>query len=269
MNIGIVGLGLIGGSFAKSIKEKTQHRVYGANRTRSVVLAAKMIGAVDDALDEQSLPLCDVVIISTYPAAVVEYIRANRERFKDGAIVVDCSGVKRALCGEIHAIAEGARFTFVGGHPMAGTQYSGLGASSAHLFDKATMLLTPYDETPISVREQARDFFLEAGFKKVHFTTPGEHDRKIAYTSQLPHIISNAYVKSPADKDCADLAAGSYRDLTRVAKLNAPMWTELFLANADNLGAELRGLIANLMEYADALDAGDAAALEALMRSEG
>jgi len=268
MNIGIVGLGLIGGSMAKAVKARTRHTVFGANRSPATLQAAMLAGAVDRVLDERTLPLCDFVVISTYPAAAIEYIKANLDRFKPDSIVVDCSGVKRAICGPLHEVVRGRDFTFIGGHPMAGNEHSGFGASDAHLYDRAVMLLTPYDETPIPVRQRARDFFLETGFKRVHFTAPDVHDREIAYTSQLPHIISNAYAKSPTSDGCEDFAAGSYRDLTRVAKLNAPMWAELFLENADNLTRELDGLAGRLRAYSDAIKAGDQAALEAVMREE-
>jgi len=267
MNVGIVGLGLIGGSLAKAIKAQTEHTVYGYNRTEGSLYAAELYQAVDDRLTEQTLPLCDLVIVCTPLEASIAYIKDHAEKFKAGALVVDCCGVKRAICARLHELAESSDFTFIGGHPMAGKAVGGFKASSASLFKGASMILTPYPETSIALREQARDFFLALGFKKVHFTTPDIHDAKIAFTSQLAHVISNAYAKSPSVAGCDDISAGSYRDMMRVSKFDAAMWVELFSENRDNLMGELDGLIGHLSAFQRALDENNTGLMRDLLQA--
>lgn len=266
MNIGVVGLGLIGGSLAKAFCANTEHSVFGFDIAKSEIYAALLVDAIHAPLDEQSIGSCDVIILCTYPQGVVQYVTGNAALIKQGALVVDCSGVKREICEQCEPIARAHGFEFVGGHPMAGRQFSGFGASVTNLFDGATMILTPHEETSIATRETARDLFLSAGFGKVHFTSPDEHDKKVAFTSQLAHVVSNAYIKSPTLIGCEDLAAGSFRDMTRVARLNAPMWTQLFLENADYLNQELSGLIEHLVEYQQAIAQKDYNRLEALLK---
>ena len=252
MKIGIVGLGLIGGSFARAIKEMTDHVVLGFDINDSAFLAAKMVGAVDGPLDASSLGECDVLIISTYPAAAVDFIKNNEKRFKHGAVVVDCCGTKRYICEKIGSNV-GRDHVFVGGHPMAGTQQWGFEHSRASMFKNGSMILTPDGTTDILTLEKLKSFFASVGFSDVVFTTPEEHDARIAFTSQLPHVISNAYVKSPRAVEHRGFSAGSYKDMTRISKLNVEMWTELFLENADNLSAEIDLLAANLAKYSEAI----------------
>ena len=263
MNIAVIGLGLIGGSMAKSFKARTEHRIFGYNRSSNALFAALAYQAIDEPLKEDATQDMDCVILCAYPEAVVEFVKSHE--FKRGALVVDCCGVKRGICEELRQTAAERGYDFIGGHPMAGKQYSGFKASSAHLFDDAAMILTPYDETPLDTRARARDLFLQAGFKRVHFTTPEEHDRVIAYTSQLAHIVSNAYAKSPTFGDAGDISAGSFRDMTRVAKVNAGMWTELFFDNSDNLLRELDFLIERLKEYSGALAKNDPREMKRLL----
>lgn len=257
MNIGIVGLGLIGGSMARAIKEMTEHKVYGYDIQESTMLAAKLVGAVDATLDDTTLPLCDIVIVSLYPQAIVDYITVNAKIFKKGCIVIDCGGIKRVVCDALNPLAEENSFTFIGGHPMAGTHFWGFDSSRPSLFKGASMILTPQGNSEIETLEKIKGFFLSIGFGDITFTTPEDHDRIIAYTSQLAHIVSNAYVKSPTVIDRKGFSAGSYKDMTRVAKLNEKMWTELFLGNKDNLVSEIDVLINNLQQYKTALEDAD------------
>ena len=265
MNIGIIGLGLIGGSMAKSFKSRTDYKIYAYDINKSEIYAALLYGAIDCELQKKDINLCDVIIVCTYPKAIIDFVKENAENFKEDALIIDCCGVKHEICEKLYKTMTNNKFNFIGGHPMAGKQYSGFKSSSKHLFKDACMILTPYDETSIEVRERARDLFLEAGFKKVHFTTPEEHDKKIAYTSQLAHVVSNAYIKSPTSKDCKDISAGSYRDMIRVAKLNAPMWTELFLQNDNYLIKEIDLLIEHLKEYSEAIKNKDSKELISLL----
>ena len=266
MVIGVVGLGLIGGSMAKALKENTKHTVLGYDIKLSEIYAAELVGSVDGALGDENIGECDFVIVAAYPQGVIDFVKNNAKKFKKGAIVIDCGGTKRVVCRELYPVADENGFEFIGGHPMAGTQFSGFRHSRANLYKGATMLLAPQDKTSIEIREKARDLFLEMGFGRVQFTTPEQHDRVIGYTSQLPHIISNAYVKSPNALDQRGFSAGSYKDLSRVARLNEPMWTELFLENRENIIFEIDALIENLKQYSDAIKANDADALIALLR---
>ena len=251
---------------AKALKENTKHTVLGYDIKLSEIYAAELVGSVDGALGDENIGECDFVIVAAYPQGVIDFVKNNAKKFKKGAIVIDCGGTKRVVCRELYPVADENGFEFIGGHPMAGTQFSGFRHSRANLYKGATMLLAPQDKTSIETREKARDLFLETGFGRVQFTTPEQHDRVIGYTSQLPHIISNAYVKSPNALDQRGFSAGSYKDLSRVARLNEPMWTELFLENRENIIFEIDTLIENLKQYSDAIKANDADALIALLR---
>ena len=265
MKIGIVGLGLIGGSLAIALSESGKHEVFGFDRNRSSVLAAKMVNAIKGELNDETIGECDVIFIALYPQATIDYVEANASKIKKGAIVTDCGGVKRMICAPCEKIAEENGFTFIGAHPMAGTQFSGFGHAKANLFKGATMILTPKDNTDIRILQLLRTVLDDAGFASVNLTSPEEHDKVIAFTSQLPHIISNAYVKSPEAIHQKGFSAGSYKDLTRVSKLNSTMWTELFFENSDNLTKEIDFLIEKLGEYSAALKAGDKEGLIALL----
>lgn len=265
MKIGIVGLGLIGGSLAIALSESGKHEVFGFDRNRSSVLAAKMVNAIKGELNDETIGECDVIFIALYPKATVEYVEANASKIKKGAIVTDCGGVKRMICTPCEKIAEENGFTFIGAHPMAGTQFSGFSHAKSNLFKGATMILTPKDNTDIRILQSLRTVLDDAGFASVNLTSPEEHDKVIAFTSQLPHIISNAYVKSPEAIHQKGFSAGSYKDLTRVSKLNSTMWTELFFENSDNLTKEIDFLIEKLGEYSAALKAGDKEGLIALL----
>ena len=265
MQIGIVGLGLIGGSFARAIKEMTDHTALAYDIDRSTILGASLVGAIDGELDDASLQNCDLLLLSLYPQAVVDYVTIHAAQIKPGTIVIDCCGVKRVVCEPLCALAQEYGFHFLGGHPMAGTQFWGFSHARASLFKGASMILTTDGVDDILVLETVKELFLTLGFEKLTFTTAEEHDEIIAYTSQLAHIVSNAYIKSPTAMVRKGFSAGSYRDMTRVAKLNVDMWTELFLENDDNLTKELDLLIDHLEEYRDALQSRDEAKLRQLL----
>ena len=265
MQIGIVGLGLIGGSFARAVKEQTDHSVYACDLDRSTLLAASLVGAIDGELDDEQLQKTDLLLLSLYPQDTIDYVKAHAASIRPGAIVIDCCGVKRLVCDALCPFAKEHGFHFLGGHPMAGTQFWGFSHARASLFKGASMILTTNGVSDIQVLETVKAFFLSLGFEKLTFTTAEEHDKIIAYTSQLAHVVSNAYVKSPTALQRKGFSAGSYRDMTRVAKLNVNMWTELFLENSDNLSAELGLLIENLQQYQTALEQKDEEALRRLL----
>ncbi len=253
MNIGVIGLGLIGGSLAKTIKLHTEHTVYGCDLNPQTILQAKLLGAIDEEMTDENLRTCDWVLVALYPQAIVEWIKAHRADFKPGAMVIDCGGVKQAICQEIQPLAKGAAWHFIGGHPMAGREFSGFKYARDDLFDRAAMILTPAGDEDPEVLLSARNFFMDLGFRRIQFTTPATHDEMIAYTSQLAHIVSSAYVKCPLAGRHKGFSAGSFADMTRVARLSETMWTELFFDNRDALLPEVEGLIDRLIQYRDAL----------------
>lgn len=266
MKIGIVGLGLIGGSLAKSIKLHSAHTVYGYDIDGEAMAKAELCGAIDGALEDALLPACDMVLVALYPQKCVDYVTAHAGLFAPGAYVIDCAGVKRAVCPPLEACAARHGFVYVGGHPMAGREFSGFAYADGTLFARASMILTPGAEVDIEAREFLKRFFLEIGFRAVRLTTPDEHDSMIAYTSQLAHIVSGAYVKNPLSVRHKGFSAGSFQDMTRVARLNEDMWTELFLDNADLLTPSIDDFIERLRQYREALETRDAAMLHDLLR---
>lgn len=246
MNIGIIGLGLIGGSFAKAIKKNTDHTVWGYDISETVTCKALMLEAIDDRLGPERISECDMTIIALYPGDTVEYVLGNAALFKKGSIVIDCCGVKADVVSAIEPVAAENGFVFIGGHPMAGIEYSGFEYSKLDLFDGASMILTPLAGTPIDVLELAKKFCLSLGFGHIQISTPDHHDRMIALTSQLAHVISSAYVQSENALNFKGFSAGSFMDMTRVARLNEKMWTELFVDNSAYLTEELDGMIERL-----------------------
>lgn len=266
MTVGIVGLGLIGGSLARSIKVHTDFEVLGMDINSQTMLQANLLGAIDGTLTEDNLARCDVVLVALYPAAIVTWITEHQDAFRPGAWVIDCGGVKEAVCTPLNALAQGKPWHYCGGHPMAGREFSGFRYAKDDLFDRASMILTPPRDAGPEVRTWLKDFFLTIGFRRVQFTTPREHDEMIAYTSQLAHVVSSAYVKCPLAQKHRGFSAGSFADMTRVAKLNEDMWTELFFDNREALLPEINGLIDRLTAYRDALAAEDHQAMKQLLR---
>ena len=260
MTVGILGLGLIGGSLARAYHD-AGHRVLGGDLDASVVQFAQMAGAVDAALTAESLGSCELLLLAVTPAAAARYLEENGACISKDAVVIDCCGTKREICAAGFRLAERYGWRFVGGHPMAGTHFSGFKYSRADLFAGAPMVLVPPVFDDIRLLERVKALLAPPRFGQFSVTTAEEHDRMIAFTSQLAHVVSNAYIKSPTAGSHKGFSAGSYKDLTRVAWLNAPMWTELFLNNKDFLLREIDTLISNLTVYRDALAENDAAAL--------
>lgn len=267
MNIAVIGMGLIGGSFAKAIKEKTAHTVFGADADPQVLAKARLVGAIDEALDGERLATCALVVIALYPQAAIDWLAENAGQIPKNAIVTDTCGVKQAVCGGCHAIAQQHGFTYIGGHPMAGVEHSGFDYSRGGMFENASMVLTPMTGTPIAEVDRLQKFLLTLGFGRMVITDPAEHDRMIAYTSQLAHVVSNAYVQSPCALGHRGFSAGSYRDMTRVATLNEIMWTELFLDNHQPLAEALDALISRLQDFSAAIKAQDGDRLRAMLRA--
>lgn len=265
MKIAVVGLGLIGGSMAKAFKTLDKSIVLGYDIDECTILRAKLVDAIDDTLSRDNIGGCDYIFISLYPQATIEFLEEYADVISPNTVVVDCGGVKRSICDAGFRLAKEYGFRFIGGHPMAGTQFSGFKYSRASLFDKASMILVPDKDEKLEVLEALKTLLVSIGFKSISITTAEQHDEVIAYTSQLAHVVSNAYVKSPNARVHKGFSAGSYRDLTRVAKLNPSMWTELFMENKDKLTAEIDGLIGHLKMYSDAIKADDKDTLKRLL----
>ena len=266
MIIGIIGLGLIGGSLAKSIKSKTLHTVLANDIDDKTMEAAKNFGAFDEILTSENISKCYLLILALAPSKAIEWIKNHAKEISHDTVVVDLCGIKRAVCDEIFPVADENNFIFVGGHPMAGLEKGGFENSRANLFDAASMILTPGKNIKAEILEKLKIFFLETGFASITLSTPEEHDKIISYTSQLAHIISSAYIRSPEALKRRGFSAGSFRDMTRVSSMDEKLWTELFLYNRDFLIEQLETVMKNINEYLDALKENNSAKLEDLIR---
>ena len=268
MNIGIVGMGLIGGSLAKAYRsssESENHTVYAFDTDEAILSFTQLSGAANGVLDENTIKLCDVIFIAVNPGDAVAYLESNAQNIAKNTIVIDCCGVKRFVCERCFALAKQYGFTFVGGHPMAGSHNAGFKNSRANLFHGASMILVPpvYDDAVLFGRIE--ELLKPAGFARLSVTTAEKHDEIIAFSSQMAHIVSNAYIKSPTAHSHKGFSAGSYKDLTRVARLNSEMWAELCMENSDFLIRELDGLINSITSYKAALSSNDREKLKILL----
>ena len=266
MKIGIVGLGLIGGSMAKSIHLRTEHTIWGIDLNAETMGLARMCGAIDGPLTDENLPECDLILVAIRPGDAICWIREHAHLISKSAILVDLCGVKRIVVDAVTPIAAEYGFTYVGGHPMAGRELNGFTSSTDSLYVGASMILTPDPNTDVKVLEILNNVFQDIGFAKLTYSTPEEHDRIIAFTSQLAHIVSSAYVKSPEAQRRRGFSAGSFRDMTRVARMDEEMWAELFMADADHLIRELDIFIQNLTDYSNAIKSGNRALLQEMLR---
>ena len=265
MKIGVVGLGLIGGSVAMAYKA-AGHVVYGFDTDSTILGYAKLSGVIDDVLAPERYQLCDLIILAATPKAMVSYIAENASAIPSSVLVIDFCGVKEEICRAGFEAAARYGFTFVGGHPMAGLQYSGFKHARATLFNGASMIIVPPVYDDMALLERVKEVLLPLDFKQLVVTTAENHDAMIAYTSQLCHVVSNAFVKSPSAQKHQGYSAGSFRDLTRVARLNENMWTELFLDNKKPLLDEIDIIINSLQQYRDAIANDDAQTLCNLLR---
>ena len=265
MTVGIIGLGLIGGSLAKAFQRDESVTVLGWDADHSIVEFAEIAQAIDGELTDEKLRGLDLLLLATYPEAVVEHMTRLAPLLDKTTLVIDCAGTKEKVCASVFPLGKQYGFSFLGGHPMAGTHFSGFKYSRADLFDGAPMVLVPPAFDDIRLLDRAKKLLEPVGFGRVSITSAQEHDKRIAFTSQMAHIISNAYIKSPTARQHDGFSAGSYKDLTRVAWMNAPMWSELFLENSDFMLRELDCLVENLLQYRAALAAGDGETLTALL----
>ncbi len=265
MTVGVCGLGLIGGSMAKAYSE-AGHRVLGFDINTATLGFAELSGVTSGVLDESTLASCELIFVALYPKASIEYLQQAAPHISKSATVIDLCGTKKEICACGFALAEKYGFTFVGGHPMAGTQYSGIKHARASLFKNAPMVLVPPRFDDMAFLDHIKQLLAPAGFGKISVTTAEAHDSMIAFTSQLAHLVSNAYIKSPTAEGHKGFSAGSYKDMTRVAWLNEEMWSELFVENREPLLFELDTIINSLCEYRAAIDKNDRDRLISLLR---
>lgn len=256
MTVGIVGLGLIGGSFAKAYHASGE-RVLAQDIDRDVLSFAVISSAVDEELTDETMAECNLILLAVCPAAAVEWLQKNAPKIASHTIVIDCCGTKRTVCAACFPIAAQYGITYLGGHPMAGTQFSGFKYAKADLYHGAPMVLVPPRFDDIELLGRVKDLLTPAGFGSYSVTTAEQHDEMIAFTSQLAHVASNAYIKSPTAKKHKGFSAGSYKDMTRVAWLAPRMWAELFLENRDFLLKEIDCYIEHLSQYKAAMEQND------------
>ena len=264
MTVGIVGLGLIGGSFAKAY-HAAGHTVLAFDIDRSTYDFAVLSGTVNGPLTDETLSTCDLILIAVIPSAAVDYLKHHAAHIGPKPVVIDCCGTKRVVCAACFPLAKEHGFTYLGGHPMAGTHNSGFKYATPTMFHNATMVLVPENHNDIQLLSRVKDLLAPAGFSRFSITTAEQHDEMIAFTSQLAHVVSNAYIKSPTAGLHKGFSAGSYKDMTRVAWLAPHMWAELFLENKEYLMAELNTLIDNLRQYQDAMEHNDLPGLVQLL----
>lgn len=263
MTVGILGLGLIGGSMARAYA-KAGHTVLAADRDESILGFAKLAGAVHAELTPENTRECELVLLAVYPEASAAWLETNASFLSPDALVMDLCGTKSQICARCFPLAEKYGFTFVGGHPMAGSHFSGFKYSRSNLFQGAPMVLTPRRFDDMYLLDRVQNALAPCNFGSFSVCTPEEHDKVIAFTSQMPHVLSNAFIKSPTALGHKGFSAGSYRDLTRVAWLHPQMWAELCMENRENMLVELDTYIENLCAYRDALETRDTDTLVSL-----
>ena len=267
--IAIVGLGLIGGSMALALRRRQKKGAYcllGIDADPAVLQAALDKGAVDEAGGPELLEKAEVVILALPPETAVTFLKENIHHMRRETLVTDVCGIKRAVVESCTPLCREHDLDYIGGHPMAGKEKNGFANADEELFVGASYILTPTADTPDRAVEIMKEIAGALGCTRMTITTPGIHDRMIAFTSQLPHVLAGAYVKSPCCPRHQGFSAGSYRDVSRVATVDEKLWSQLFLLNADDLTAEIDTLIAHLQDYRRALAEGDKEKLEAAIR---
>lgn len=264
MNVGILGLGLIGGSLARAYA-KAGNQVFAAENNESMFEFAKLACTVHGKLDATTIPNCDLILLAIYSGGAAIWLTQNAKHIGTDALVVDCCGIKQEICKCGFELADKYGFTFIGGHPMAGSHHSGFKYSRSNLFQGAPMVLVPPRFDDPLLLERVKIALEACHFGSFSITTAEDHDKTIAFTSQMPHIVSNAYIKSPTARTHKGFSAGSYKDLTRVAWLNPQMWAELLLSNKENILKELDFYINSLTAYKKAIEAEDEESLISLL----
>lgn len=266
MKIAVVGLGLIGGSIAKTIKKNTTHSCYGIDRNKETIALALHQEAIDGEITCEQLSDMDVVIVSLYAGSIVDFVLSNKDNFKKGALVTDTCGVKEVIVNQLEKPLADVGVHFVGCHPMAGREFSGFQYALDNLFDNASCIITPTENSDKQAVATLKELAKEMRFRRIVESTPCRHDEVIAFTSQLAHVVSASYIKSPSLFKQDGFSAGSFKDMTRVAYLNEDMWTELFMLNKNALLSELESVISALSDYKKCIENDDAQTLHELLK---
>lgn len=266
MKILVVGLGLIGGSYCKAIKSRTDYTVIGLDNNDDVLKKALDCGAIDERANENNISECDYIIVCLHPIPAEKFIIENIPKFKKNSILTDVCGIKGEFSKRVNKAASEYNVRYVGTHPMAGKERFGFDFSDGNLFMNANFILTPVDDTDKDAVDTVINLAKTIGFGKIVITSPDEHDRTIAYTSQLAHVVSSAYVKSPTMQSETGFSGGSFQDMTRIATMNEAMWSSLFISNGEYLVSEIDTLIANLRTYREAIVNKDDATLRELIK---
>ncbi len=264
MKVGILGLGLIGGSLARAYALEG-HTVFAWDTDSAMLSFAQLAGAVHAPMTQENIDQCELILLAIYPDGSATWLENNAQLISKNVLVLDCCGIKREICSRCFPLADKYGFAFVGGHPMAGSQFSGFKHSRADLFAGQPMVLVPPKFDDILLLDRCKTALAPCGFGSFSVCSAQEHDRIIAFTSQMPHVLSNGFIKSPTALSHKGFSAGSYKDLTRVAWLNARMWAELCMENRDNMLFELGSYIESLQAYQTALQDQDMDAFVSLL----
>lgn len=238
LNFTIVGLGLMGGAFAKAFRKLPGSHVYAFDKNEEVLEQALTDGVIDAGFSDEkirkALVVSDVVVVCLYPDQTVGFIRTYMNDLKPGALLTDIAGVKQFVLDQIASEIRDD-INYISGHPMAGSEKEGYGGADDRIFNDRNYILIPGETYTPEAMEKMKDLVRTIGFTNIVETTPDVHDSKIAYTSQLCHVIASALIYGEEDLQITDYEGGSFADLTRIAMINAPMWTELFIENRDAL----------------------------------
>lgn len=264
--VAIVGLGLMGASIAKALKVSGKYTVIGCDRNEKTCEAAVKDGVISSVWDGKTQLECDITLLCIGPSAAEHFIQSSASLLKKGSILSDICGVKRSIVSLAERVCAPLGILFVGGHPMAGRERSGYESSKENLFINRSYILTKTPNTDQAALSVMSDFAYDIGCSQVTLTTPEEHDRMIAFTSQLPHVLAGAYIKSPRSDRHNGYSAGSYHDVSRVASVDENLWAELFIANGDNLVTEIDLLMEHLREYKTAIENNDRDAVSDAVR---
>ena len=268
LNFAVVGMGLIGGSYAKALRRLGVKKIIGVDTDGKVLRQAQEQAVIDEALcgAGPGLQAADVVICSVYPASTLDFVKSAVPFLKSDVLITDATGIKGSLPEDVQRLLTG-RMEFIAGHPMAGRQGSGLGMSQAEIFDGANYIVVPAAFNSSGAIEWLSSFAGAIGCGQVVQVDAVEHDRIIAYTSNLPHALAVALINSASyNENTKYFIAGSFRDGTRVADINPYLWSDLFLANRENVLQELAAFSQQLERWREALTAADAQALQEMMR---
>ena len=266
MKVVVVGLGVIGGSFAMALKEAGYDDVNAIDTNKETLVKAKNLGLIKEGSVDgtELIKDADLIIISLYPRLVKDFIIKNKENFKDGAIITDATGIKKMFIEDVaNVLPENIDFVF--GHPMAGREKKGIDFADSKVFKGANYILTPISRNKPENLDKIENLAYELGFKRVKRITPEYHDEMIGYTSQLPHTLAVALVNSDIEgRETGSFIGDSYRDLTRIANINEDLWSELFLGNKENLLTSIENFEVELDKIKNAIKDDDTETLKAL-----